>query len=139
MLIVDDHLARTILSGMRSRNWSNEIPVLPWTFHVRLLRALLDSRAYGRLSRAVKDDTLAAALAPPPDLLQVLDPRPFAVRTARLKAAHGVSILAAELLAAAIETEASIHVAEGNVGRSWPQILAGTQVTLHVYSRLELQ
>lgn len=138
MLIVDDHIAQGVLSGLWNPAWGKEIPTLPWTLHVRLLRALLDSRTFGRLSRAAQDTTLTAALSPPPDTLQILDPRPFTVHIAQLKARHGISIAASELLAAAIETEAAVHVAEGNVGRSWDQILAGTSATLYVYERHDL-
>lgn len=138
MLIVDDHIAQGVLSGLWNPAWGKEIPTLPWTLHVRLLRALLDSRAFGRLSRATQDTTLAAALSPPPDMLQILDPRPFTVHIARLKATYGISIAAAELLAAAIETGAAVHVVEGHVGRSWDQILAGTRVSLSVYERHDL-
>lgn len=92
MLLLDDHLARVVLSGRCWPGWGSLIPVLPWTLHVRLLRALLDSRTLGRLSRGDQSAVLAAALAPPPDVLEVLDPRPLAVATARLKAEHSLSI-----------------------------------------------
>lgn len=135
MLIVDDHVARSLLGGPHNRDWRDEIPVLPWTLHVRLLRALLDSRSFGRLSRTAQSTTLEAALSPPSDVLQILDPRPFTTHIAQLKAAHRISIAAAELLAAAIATGASLHVAEGNVGRSWGEILSGTNVSLYIYER----
>lgn len=138
MLIVDDHIAQGVLSGLWNPAWGKEIPTLPWSLHVRLLRALLDSGTFGRLSRAAQDTTLAAALSLPPDMLQILDPRPFTVHIAQLKATYGISIAAAELLAAAIETRAAVHVVEGNVSRSWGQILAGTRVSLSVYERHDL-
>lgn len=135
MLIVDDHVARSLLGGSQIRDWRDEIPVLPWTLHVRLLRALLDSRSFGRLSRTAQSTTLEVALSPPSDVLQILDPRPFTTHIAQLKATHRISIAAAELLAAAIATGASLHVAEGNVGRSWGEILSGTNVSLYIYDR----
>ena len=139
MLLLDDHLARVALSGRRWPGWGSQIPVLPWTLHVRLLRALLDSRTLGRLSRSNRSAVLAATLAPPPDVLEILDPRPLAVATAQLKIEHNLSIAAAELLAAAITNDATVHIAESNVGRKWPEILANTAVKLYVYERNELE
>ena len=138
MILVDDHLARIALSGRRWPDWGIQTPVLPWILHVRLLRALIDSRTIGRLSRGVRDDVIAAAFSPPPETLQILDPRPYSAPIARLKADHRLSLAAAELLAAALETDGTIHIAEDNIGRKWDEILDGTSVTLVAYSRNEL-
>lgn len=139
MILVDDHIARMALSGRRLPGWGSQTPVLPWTLHLRLLRALLDSRSFGRLSRDVQSSLLEAALSPPPNVLAILDPRSYTESVARLKIAHGLSLVAAELLAAAVSTGAEIHVTEGNVGRSWEAVLAGTPVNLYVYARSRLE
>ena len=139
MVIVDDHLALVALNGRRLLGWGRQVPVLPWTLHVRLLRALLDSRAFGRLSQGVQGSLLNTALSPPPGVLQILDPRPYTEAVAQLKIQHGLSIVAAELLAAAIARGADIHVAEGNVGRSWDAVLAGTPSKLYIYSKSEIE
>lgn len=138
MILVDDHLARTALSGRRWPGWDIQTPVLPWTLHVRLLRALLDSSTLGRLSRGARADVVAAALSPPPETLGILDPRPYAAATASLMAEHKLSLAAAEFLAAAIEHEATIYLAEANIGRKWEQVLDSTGVTLVAYNWDEL-
>ncbi|MCY3951315.1 MAG: hypothetical protein OXG69_02065 [bacterium] len=138
MILVDDHLARAALSGRRWPARGIQTPVLPWTLHVRLLRALIDSNTLGRLSRGADADIIGAALSPPPDTLRILDPRPYSVATASLMADHKVSLAAAELLAAALERTATIHLAEANVGRKWGQTLDGTGVTLVTYNWDEL-
>ena len=138
MLIVDDHLARSVLGGMRSRRWGTEVPVLPWGLYFRLLRALMDSRTFGRLSSRVRDNTLAAAMVPRADVLEILDPRPYTARAVQLKIDHGLSIVAAELLAVALETGSSLHLAAGNVGRNWDRIIEGSGVTMFVYDTQEI-
>ena len=138
MVIVDDHLALVALNGRRLLGWGRHVPVLPWTLHVRLLRALLDSRAVGRLSQGVQGSLLNAALSPPPGVLEILDPRPYTEAVAWLKIEHGLSLVAAELLAAALAMGGEVHVVEGNVGRSWDAVLANTPVKLHVYARSDL-
>lgn len=137
-MIVDDHLARGVLGGMRSRRWGDEVPVLTWGLHFRLLRALMDSRTFGRLSSSARDNTLAAAMVPPSNVLQILDPRPYTTRAVQLKIDYGLSIVAAELLAAALETGSSLHVVAGNVGRSWDRILAGSAVAMFVYDSQDI-
>ncbi len=138
MILVDDHLARTALSGRRWPGWDIQTPMLPWVLHVRLLRALIDSRTFGRLSRGAHADVIAAALSPPPETLRILDPRPYSVATASLMADHKLSLAAAELLAAALEHKATIYLAEANIGRKWDEILDGTGVVLVTYSWDEL-
>ncbi len=51
---------------------------------------------------------------------------------------HKLSLAAAELLATALEHEATIYLAEANIGRKWEQILNGTGVTLVANSWDEL-
>ena len=82
---------------------------------------------------------LATALSPPPSVLKILDPRPYTEAVARLKIEHSLSLVAAELLAAAIASGGDIYVADGNVGRSWRAVLAGTPSRLFVYSQNELE
>ena len=50
-----------------------------------------------------------------------------------------MGIAAAELLAAAITNDATVHIAASNIGRKWPQILADTAVRLYAYDRDELE
>ena len=83
MILVDDHVARSALGGYRSASWGNETPVLTWTMHMRLVRAVLDSSTTGRLSRETREDMVAVVAAPPEEILQILDPRPFTVPAAR--------------------------------------------------------
>lgn len=52
---------------------------------------------------------------------------------------YGLSLVAAELLAAAIASGADIHFAEGNVGRSWEAVLVDTPVNLYVYTKKGLE
>ncbi|MCY3862252.1 MAG: hypothetical protein OXG67_09860 [bacterium] len=72
-------------------------------------------------------------------MLEILDPRSYTESVARLKIVYGLSLVAAELFAAAISTGADIHVAQGNVGRSWEAVLADTPVNLYVYARHGLE
>ena len=133
MLIVDDHLAVWALAGRGSRLWPGEVPAIPWGFHFRLLRALLDSRAHGRLSRATDELMVRAALAPPTDVLTVLDPRYLTVTAAQLMSRYPLSVVTSELLAAALVHRAPVHVAEENVGRSWRHAFAQEGVELHIH------
>ena len=98
----------------------------------------MDSRTFGKLSSGLRDNTLATAMAPPSDVLEILDPRPYTARAVQLKIDHGLSIVAAELLAAGLETGSSLHVVAGNVGRSWESILKGSDVAMFVYENQEI-
>ena len=133
MIIVDDHLAMWALAGRGRRLWPGEVPAIPWGFHFRLLRALLDSRVRGRLSEGIDERMVRAALAPPTDVLAVLDPRHVTVTAARIMSRHRLSVVTAELLAAALVHRAPVHVADANVGRSWPAAFAEEGVDLHVH------
>ena len=110
MLLVDDHLAARALSGRRMVEWGDEVPVLPWMLHVRLLRSWLDSSTRGSLSAEASTDALRAALAPSPQVLRILDPRPYAAGAVQLMLEQKVSLLAAELLSAAIANRASLYL-----------------------------
>ena len=133
MIIVDDHLAVWALAGRGRRLWPGEVPAIPWGFHFRLLRALLDSRARGRLSQGTDERMVRAALAPPTDVLTVLDPRYLTVTAAQLMSRHRLSVVTSELLAAALVHSAQVHVAEPNVGRSWRHAFAQEGVALHIH------
>ena len=132
MIIVDDHLAVLALAGRGSRLWPGDVPAIPWSFHFRLLRALLDSRVRGRLSETIDERMVRAALAPPTDVLTVLDPRHLTVTAAQLMSRHRLSVVTSELLAAALVHRAPVHVAEANVGRSWRDAFAQEGVPIHI-------
>lgn len=133
MIIVDDHLAVWALAGRGSRLWPGEVPVIPWGFHFRLLRALLDSRMRGRLSKGIDERMVRAALVPPNDVLTVLDPRYLTVTAAQVMSRHRLSVVTSELLAAALVHRAPVHVAEANVGRSWRDAFATEGVVLRIH------
>ena len=134
MTIVDDHLAVWALAGRGSRLWPGEVPAIPWGFHFRLLCALLDSRVRGRLSDGIDERMVRAALAPPTDVLTVLDPRYLTVTAAQLMSRHRLSVVTSELLAAALVHRAHVHLAEANVGRSWHDAFAEEGVILHIHT-----
>lgn len=132
MILIDDRLSRAVLSGDRP-------PALPagdlattWGFHYRLLRALLDQRVDGRLSRGVAEAVRATAAAPPPQVLTVLDPREVTGRAAELAVGDRLNLLGAELLASALLHDAMVALSEGNVGRSWPTLFDDHGVSLEV-------
>ncbi len=133
MIIVDDHLAVWALAGRGNRLWPDEVPTIPWGFHFRLVRALLDSRVRGRLSDGIDERMVRAALAPPTDVLTVLDPRYLTVTAAQIMSRHRLSVVTSELLAAALVYSAHVHVAETNVGRSWPEAFAEEGVELYIH------
>ena len=76
---------------------------------------------------------MRAALAPPADVLTVLDPRYLTVTAARLMSRHRLSVVTSELLAAAVVHNAPAHVAQANVGRSWPAAFAAEDAVLYVH------
>ena len=133
MIIVDDHLAVRTLAGRHGPRWLDDVPAIPWGFHFRLLRALLDSRVRGRLSDGIDERVVQAALAPPTDVLRVLDPRYATLTAAQIMTRHRLSVVTAELLAAALVHRSHVHVAEANVGRSWPDAFAKEGVELHIH------
>lgn len=133
MIIVDDHLAVRVLAGRGNRLWPGEVPAIPWGFHFRLLRALLDSRVRGRLSEGIDERMVRAALAPPTDALTVLDPRHLTITAAQIMSRHRLSVVTSELLAAALVHHSPVHVAEANVGRSWRDAFADEGVAIHIH------
>ena len=133
MIIVDDPLAVWALAGRGSRLWPREVPAIQWGFHFRLLRALLDRRVRGRLSDGIDERMVRAAMAPPTDVLTVLDPRHLTVTAARIMSRHRLSVVTSELLAAALVHRAPVHAAEANVGRSWRDAFTQEGVTLNTH------
>lgn len=132
-MIVDDHLALSVLSGRRSLSEPGEqVPSIPWGFHFRLVRAVLDTRTRGRISSRADEQMRAVVMAPPAELLRVLDPRHLTFTAARLMARYPVSVVGAELLAAGIVLGMPVHVTDGNVGRSWHDIALAEKIELRV-------
>lgn len=132
-MVVDDHLALSVLAGRRSLSEpGGQVPSIPWGFHFRLVRAVLDARTRGRISSGVDEQMRGVVMAPPAGLLRVLDPRHLTVTAARLMARHPVSVIGAELLAAGIVFGVPVHVTDGNVGRSWHDIALAENIELRV-------
>lgn len=135
MILVDDGLAVRALAGQTSATWPDEVPSVAWAFYVRLLTVLrrnIGQRSEiarpGKISRLATDEVIRYASAPPPEVLQVVDPRPYAALAVDILRRHGRGInrLAADFLAAAIHHQTPLHVIEGNVGRNW-QALCNTE------------
>ena len=87
----------------------------------------------GRLSEGIDERMVRAAMAPPTDVLTVLDPRHLTVTAARIMSRHRLSVVTAELLAAALVHQAPVQVAEANVGRSWRDKFTQEGVVLHTH------
>lgn len=135
MIIVDDRLSIEALARRPvPTSMPDETVATTWGFHFRLLRALADARLTGSLSRATSADVRAAAVEPPPATLVVLDPRRSTAMAATVAAAHGLNLLAAELLAAAKVHDARVVVAAGNLGRHWSTAFAAEHVDLQAVS-----
>lgn len=129
MIIVDDRLSLEALAG---RFGAEGATATTWGFHYRLLRALEDPSRWGVLSRAVTDEIRSLAAEPPASRLRVLDPRQLTSRAATLAARHGLNLLAAELVAGALEYQAGVWLSGANVGRSWPEVMAAEGVELQI-------
>lgn len=132
MPVVDDHLALSILSGRQVRHRPDGVPWISWGFHFRLVRAVLDMRLQGRLSSGLDERVLRLVVAPPPEMLRVIDPRHLTVTAARLMTRHPLSLVGAELLSAGTVLGTAVHVAHGNVGRSWLEVAETEGVDLRV-------
>ena len=135
MIIVDDHLALRALAGGDDTYWVGETPFVPWVLYYRLIRALRDPTSSGRLSRGVTHQMIEYATAPPPDVLQVIDPRPHTSTAADLHARYRLSLAAADLLGSAIHHNAAIHVFEDNVGNNWAEACDIEGIELRVIRR----
>ena len=129
MIIVDDRLSLDVLAGRLV-----EVPyATTWGFHYRLTRALADPTVQGRLSRESDEDVRSVVAHPPEDRLIVLDPREFTELAAEMSVRHGLNLLAAEMVAAAVHHGADLYLSSSNVGRSWPDVLAAERVRLTIY------
>lgn len=131
-MILDDHLALRALAGERPAHWGDDVPAIPWGFHFRLVRAVIDSRRQGRLTRELDLRVARVAAAPPTNILAVLDPRHTTVTAARLAARYPLSMVAAELLAAGKVHGSPVLVSADNLGRGWRRIAAAEEVDLRV-------
>ncbi len=123
MIIIDDQLSRIVLGGDRPGVLASDELATTWSFQYRLVRALIDDRIDGRLSRGAAASLRATAAAPPPRVLRVLDPRAVTQRAAELAIADRLNLLFAELLASAQHHGATIALSEGNIGRTWPGLM----------------
>jgi hypothetical protein len=132
VIIVDDRLARVVLSGNRPDVLGDRPAATTWGFQYRLVRALHDDRVDGRLSAGASDLLRRTAASPPSELLAVLDPRPFTARAARLSIEHRLNLLTAELLAAAAHHGAEIALWHRNVGKRWPGLFEELGLTLTI-------
>lgn len=134
MIIVDDRLSLEALAGRRDRFGAvpGDTVTTTWGFHYRLVRALTDSSRAGRLSGGAPAGLLDRVLAPRAVDLQVLDPRPLTGTAATAAVRHGLNLLAAELVAAAVHHHATIALSASNVGRSWREVFADEGIELRV-------
>ena len=98
----------------------------------------MDDATSGKLSGGAQEGVLAAAVDPPPGVLTVLDPRPFTGLAVRLKIDYRLTNIGAELLAAAIETKAHVHIAAFNAPSRWEAALARSGVELVLYKQSEI-
>lgn len=112
-----------------------ETPSVPWTRYFRLLRALRDPTSAGRLSRSVTQEMIEYATAPPPDVLQVIDPRPHTSTAADLQARYRLNLASSDLLGSAMHHNAAIHVIEDNVGNNWAEACDIEGIELRVIRR----
>lgn len=132
MIIVDDRLAIEALAGRRVDADDADVATT-WGFHYRLLRALADEGRVGVLTRSAPSDLRAIAASPPPERLTVLDPRRVTASAAVLAERHGLNLLAAELVAAAVVNQATIVLWANNVGRSWPDVFEAEGLELRIH------
>ncbi len=131
MMIVDDRLFLDVLAG-RLADPGGEPTATTWGFHHRLVRALTDETGVGSLSRVATPALRRVASSPPAHRLTVLDPRLGTGSAAQFAVRHGLNLLAAELLAAATRTGATVVLSATNVGRSWPEVFAAENVDVQV-------
>lgn len=132
MIIVDDHLATHALSGDPQQRWPDDVPAITWAMHYRLLRALLDSRRTGRISRDAAPLMIERAQEPPSHLLQVLDPRPYTLKATKCAREYGLSLAFAELIGAAVHHHAQVHASSRNATDRVRTACAAERVTLTV-------
>jgi len=133
VILVDDRLALEVLGGRRFGGADDGPVATTWTFHYRLVRALADDARVGQLTQSANAVVLRRmAGSPPPELLVVLDPRSLTSTAATVAVRHGLNLLAAELLAAALVHGAPVVLSAGNVGRRWPEAFLAEGAELRV-------
>ncbi len=139
MLLVDDHLARVALSATAPLQWQGRVPSVTWVFYMRLAAAMLSSNASGQHSRHRTPALIDAVKQPHHRLLHILDSRDRIELIAECNNRPGISLAAAELLAAAIDSTGEMHVAERNFTDAWRECLSGSGVSVTTYSPDELR
>lgn len=110
MIVCDEYLAFAAVAGTLPAELDREHLATTHSTYARLLRVIhrLDDAGFvheGQLSRLVRrlpPDDRSKLVAPDPDLVRILDPRPFLDVTARVSALQPLSWMVAELAAAAI-------------------------------------
>ncbi len=130
MIVVDDHLALLAIGGALPDLGYHGPIATTYTFHYRLARAVADSAQSGALSRRLETAPAALnrVLRPPANRLVVLDPRASLDEAIRTAQEHGVNLLLAELIGAALHHRAAVRVSPGNVGRSWASVMSASRV-----------
>ncbi|HET6873797.1 MAG TPA: hypothetical protein VFH70_03410 [Acidimicrobiales bacterium] len=128
MIIVDDRLSLEVLSGRLDLTGC----ATTWGFHYRLTRALLDPARRGALSGDIGEAVRSVVTDPPRSRLVVLDPRDVTGLAAEMSIRHGLNLLAAEMVAAAVHHRAPVYLSAANVGKSWPDVLEAEAVALTV-------
>ena len=139
MLLVDDHLARVALSAAAPLQWQGRVPNVTWVFYMRLAMAMLGTNASGQHSRHRTSALVDAIKQPHHRLLRIVDSRDRIELIADCGSRPGISLAAAELLAAAIDSTGEMHVAERNFTDAWSECLRGSGVSVTTYSPDELR
>ena len=111
MIVCDEYLALAALSNNLPPNIADEQIATTPAAWLRLLRAFhnLDyplrpsQGQLGQLLSQLNPDSLAELATPDPQLLRLLDPRPFLSASARLTVVYRLSYMAAEMAAAAMK------------------------------------
>lgn len=109
MHLVDDYVALKALARRPQPEWADDPPLVPWVYHVRLLRALLDKKRTGQLSQSAYDGALDDALNPSPQVLVPLTTVPDSAEVVQLMEQHAIPMAAASLLQHAIHHDATAH------------------------------
>ena len=139
MLLVDDHLARVALSAAAPLQWQGRVPSVTWVFYMRLATAMLGTNASGQHSRHRTPELIDAVKQPHHQLLLIADSRDRIELIADCNSRPGISLAAAELLAAAIDSTGEMHVAERNFTDAWSECLRGSGVSVTTHRPDELR
>lgn len=117
MIICDEYLTFAALTNNLPTEIENEQIHTTPTAYGRLLRGIHNpgwpgQPNHGRLRQLVSKMSpsgQAALIEPDPDVVMILDPRPSLDTTARISVEHGLSWMAAEMVAAAIRYRAPLY------------------------------